>query len=61
MRDTLYLAMLEAGVREARDRGRTLEETQAALEGMDYTGKDAAYSMRDVHRANVRFTLEGLD
>jgi len=36
------------------------EEAQAALEGMDYTGKDAAYSMRDVHRANVRFTWEGL-
>jgi glyoxylase-like metal-dependent hydrolase (beta-lactamase superfamily II) len=59
-RDTLYLAMLEAGVREARSRGRTLEETQAALGGMDYTGKEAAYSMRDVHRANVRFTWEGL-
>lgn len=60
VRDTLYLAMLEAGVREARDRGRTLEETQAALEAIDYAGKDAAYSMRDVHRANVRFTAEGL-
>ena len=59
VRDTLYLAMLEAGVREAHTRGRTLEETQAALEGMDYTGKDAAYSMRDVHHANVRFTAEG--
>jgi glyoxylase-like metal-dependent hydrolase (beta-lactamase superfamily II) len=60
VRDTLYLALLEAGVREARARGRTLEETQSALEGMDYAGKDAAYSMRDVHRANVRFTWEGL-
>jgi hydroxyacylglutathione hydrolase len=60
VRDTLYLAMLEAGVREARARGRTLEETQAALEGMDYTGKDVAYSMQGVHRANVRFTAEGL-
>ena len=58
--DTLYLAMLEAGVREARARGRTIEEAQEALAGMDYTGKDAAYSMRDIHRANVRFTAEGL-
>jgi glyoxylase-like metal-dependent hydrolase (beta-lactamase superfamily II) len=59
-RDTLYLAMLEAAVREARGRGRTLEEVQAALAGMDYTGRDADYSMRDVHLANVRFAWEGL-
>jgi glyoxylase-like metal-dependent hydrolase (beta-lactamase superfamily II) len=59
-RDTRYLAMLEGAVREARARGRTLEEAQAALEGMDYTGRDADYSMRDIHRANVRFAWEGL-
>jgi glyoxylase-like metal-dependent hydrolase (beta-lactamase superfamily II) len=59
-RDTLYLAMLEASVREARARGRTLEEVQSALEGMDYTGRDADYSMRDIHRANVGYAWEGL-
>ncbi len=60
-RDLQYLHALETGVREARGRGRTLEETQAALASMDYTGRDADYSMRDVHRNNVRFAWEGLD
>jgi hydroxyacylglutathione hydrolase len=60
LRDTLYLAQIEAGVREARTRGRTLDEARRALEGMDYTGKEAAYSMAPVHRDNVRFAWEGL-
>lgn len=59
-RDLEYLHALETGVREARGRGCTLEETQAALEGMDYTGRDAAYSMRKVHHDNVRFAWNGL-
>jgi glyoxylase-like metal-dependent hydrolase (beta-lactamase superfamily II) len=60
LRDTLYLAQLEAGVREARARGRTLDEGQGALEGMDYTGKEAEYSMVSVHRDNVRHAWDGL-
>ena len=60
LRDTLYLALLEAGVREARARGRTLEATQAALAGMNYAGKEADDSMAPVHRDNVRFAWEGL-
>ena len=59
-RDTLYLRMLEAGVREGRERGRTLAEARAALEVMDYTGKDAAYSMRKVHQDNVRLAWDNL-
>ena len=41
-------------------RGRSLEETTATLATMDYLGKDAAYSMNDVHRENVAFTYRAL-
>ena len=60
LRDTLYLARLEAAVQEVREQGLALEEAQRALEPMDYAGKHAAYSMEPVHRKNVRFTYEGL-
>jgi glyoxylase-like metal-dependent hydrolase (beta-lactamase superfamily II) len=57
-RDLGYLDALEAGVREARGAGLTLEETQARLAAMDYVGKGAAYPMDEVHRGNVRIAWE---
>lgn len=58
--DLDYLLVLEQRVESSRARGRSLVETQADLQAMDYVGKDAAYPMNDVHRENVRFTYEGL-
>ena len=60
LRDIDYLLKLEQGVAEAREAGCSLEETQARLAKMDHVGKDAAYSMNDVHRANVKFTFDDL-
>lgn len=60
LRDLDYLLVLEQRVAAARERGRSLEETQAECATMDYVGRDAAYAMNDVHRDNVRFTYEGL-
>lgn len=57
-RDLGYLDALEAGVREARRAGLTLEQTQARLAAMDYLGKGAAYPMDDVHHGNVRIAWE---
>ena len=60
LRDLDYLVVLERRVADARSRGRSLEETQAECEAMDYLGKDASYAMNDVHRENVAFTWKGL-
>jgi len=57
-RDLRYLDELDAGVRAARAAGLGLDETQARLAGMDYTGKGAAYPMDEVHRGNVRIAWE---
>ncbi len=59
-RDLRYLLELEDQVRAVLARGGSLDEAQAACATMDYVGKDAAYSMNDVHRGNVRFTWEAL-
>lgn len=61
LRDLDYLLVLEQRVTDARQRGFSLEETQAALAAMDYLGKDAAYPMNDVHRENVVFAWRGLE
>ncbi len=60
LRDLDYLLALEHDVGDARARGCSLEETQKRLAQMDYVGKDAAYSMNDVHRANVKFAYDDL-
>ncbi len=60
LRDLDYLLVLEQRVEASRARGRSLVETQAELQAMDYVGKDAACPMNDVHRENVRFTYEAL-
>lgn len=60
LRDVDYLLKLEHDVAKAREQGCSLEETQARLAQMDHVGKDAAYSMNDVHRANVKFTYDDL-
>lgn len=61
LRDLDYLLVLERRVADARDRGLSLEQSQADCEAMDYLGKDAAYAMNDVHRDNVAFTWKGLE
>ena len=60
LRDMDYLAILEERVRDAWRRGLSLEATRQELATMDYTGRDAAYSMNEVHADNVRFTWESL-
>jgi len=60
LRDIAYLRRIEEGVTSARGRGLSMEDTRTELEAMDYLGKDAAYSMNDVHRENIRFTYEGM-
>ena len=55
-RDLGYLDQLEQRVRAARTAGVTLDQAQARLAAMDYTGKGAA--MDEVHRANVRIAWE---
>jgi glyoxylase-like metal-dependent hydrolase (beta-lactamase superfamily II) len=60
LRDLDYLLVLEQRVGEAFGRGLSLAETRAACDSMEYLGKDAAYSMNDVHHANVEFTWHGL-
>jgi glyoxylase-like metal-dependent hydrolase (beta-lactamase superfamily II) len=57
--DLRYLDELEHRVRAARARGLGLAETEAELGDMDYTGKDAAYSMVENHRHNVQIVYEG--
>ncbi len=57
-RDLLYLETLETRVRACRAAGLDLAATQASLAEMEYTGKDAAYSMTSVHSDNVRFAWE---
>ena len=57
-RDLAYLGALEAGVREAREAGLTLEQTQARLAALDYVGRGAEPAMDDVHRGNVRLAWE---
>lgn len=58
--DLAYLRRLEQGVTSARARGLSLEDTRGELEAMDYLGKDAEYSMNEVHRENIRLTYEGM-
>lgn len=60
LRDIDYLLHLEGEVGNAFTLGASLEETQDRLAKMSYVGKDAAYSMNDVHRANVKFAFDGL-
>ncbi len=60
LRDMDYLLHLEEAVGRAWKAGLSLEETRTQLAGMDYTGKDAAYAMNDVHSENVRFAYEAL-
>ncbi len=60
LRDMDYLAILEERVRAAWTRGLPLAATQQELAAMDYTGKDAAYAMNEVHADNVRFTWQAL-
>jgi len=60
LRDLDYLLHLEDGVGTAWKRGLTLEETRADLARMDYLGKDAPYSMNDVHAENVRFAWQAM-
>lgn len=59
LRDLAYLRHLEEGIAAAHVRGLSLMDARRELELMDYVGKDAAYSMNEVHRENVRFTYEG--
>ncbi len=53
-RDLDYLRALASRARAARADGLTEEETVTRLAAMDHVGRDAAYSMADDHRANVR-------
>jgi len=57
--DLRYLDELEHRVRAARTRGLELAETQAELSDMDYTGRDAEYSMVENHHHNVQIVYEG--
>jgi hydroxyacylglutathione hydrolase len=54
LRDLLYLETLDARVRACRDAGLDLDATQVSLAEMEYTGRDAAYSMASAHAENVR-------
>ncbi|OGF17374.1 MAG: hypothetical protein A2W00_15635 [Candidatus Eisenbacteria bacterium RBG_16_71_46] len=59
-RDLDYLDRLEAGAREARRAGLTLEQARERLAAMDYTGKDAAeWPTNGSHLENVAFAFEG--
>lgn len=58
LRDLLYLETLETRVETCRSAGLDLAATQASLADMEYTGKDAAYSMVAEHEKNVRVTWE---
>ena len=60
LRDIDYLLLLEGEVGKAFTKGLSLADTQAELAKMSFVGKDAAYSMNDVHRDNVTHTYEGL-
>lgn len=59
-RDLDYLTRLESGVRDARARGLSVDDAQGELEAMDYVGKNAEYSMNDVHRDNIRLAYESI-
>jgi glyoxylase-like metal-dependent hydrolase (beta-lactamase superfamily II) len=58
LRDLLYLETLETRVQACRGAGLDLAATQASLAGMDYTGRDAPYSMTSAHESNVRIAYE---
>ena len=60
LRDMDYLMHLEELVGDAWKRGLSLADTSRELARMDYLGKDAMYSMNQVHAENVRFTWQGL-
>ena len=60
LRDMDYLVHLEERVGAAWKRGAGLDETRAELATMDYVGKDASYTMNDVHADNVKFTWQAL-
>ena len=60
LRDMDYLMHLEENVGAAWKRGLSLEDASRELARMDYVGKDAEYSMNQVHAENVRFTWQGL-
>ena len=60
LRDLDYLLHLEEAVARAWKAGHSLEQARTELAGMDYVGKDATYSMNEVHAENVRFTYEAL-
>jgi len=57
-RDLLYLETLETRVEACRKAGLDLGATKASLADMEYTGKDAAYSMVAEHQRNVRIAWE---
>jgi hydroxyacylglutathione hydrolase len=56
-RDVEYLDALEAGVRDARSRGLTLEQAQEEMGGAKLDVSDLGM-MAPVHRENVRFAFE---
>jgi glyoxylase-like metal-dependent hydrolase (beta-lactamase superfamily II) len=56
-RDLDYLDALEAGVREARGRGLTLEQAQAKMGGMKLDVSDLGF-MAPVHLENVKLAFE---
>lgn len=58
LRDLLYLETLETRVETCRSAGLDLAATQASLADMDYTGRDAEYSMVAEHEKNVRMVWE---
>jgi glyoxylase-like metal-dependent hydrolase (beta-lactamase superfamily II) len=59
LRDLLYLETLETRVEACRSAGLDLAATQASLADMEYTGRDAEYSMVSEHERNVRVVWEG--
>ena len=59
-RDLAYLDALHKGVADAVRAGTSADEVVRRLEAMDYTGKNAEYSMVDVHQRNVRLAHDGL-
>jgi glyoxylase-like metal-dependent hydrolase (beta-lactamase superfamily II) len=56
-RDLAYLDALESGVREARDAGLTVAETEARLASLEHPAREAP-GMTEVHRENVRIAWE---
>jgi glyoxylase-like metal-dependent hydrolase (beta-lactamase superfamily II) len=60
LRDLLYLETLETHVEVCRRAGLDLAATQDSLASMEYTGKDAPYSMTSAHQSNVRIAYQSL-